>query len=910
MTNRSNPSENSCAIWISTDTIAVPLNLSGETRAGAKLRRYHLENHGDVYLRPTDLNPDEANADRRVENGYIALRLQTAPIGDPDARPVSVEKVRELLRGPLVVQVAQPGVGTSPGALMETSVQIGPVLDEVYAAAKDDPVGPHWEEGVPTLSLWAPTATRVSLLLWGDPEADPKRMDATLNEATGIWSVLGESSWRDRQYLWEVNVYTPALGAAVTNQVTDPYSTGLTVDSVRSVLVDLKDPEWKPEGWGQGIPPALRTQAAQSLYELHVRDFSIWDQSVPPNLRGTYSAFTLENSEGVRHLRSLAEAGLTSVHLLPTYDIASNSIPEDRATQKIPAVDGIDLTPENEKKLERLPGWSPSGESQQAAVADVIDQDGFNWGYDPLHWGAPEGSYASNGNQVGGRRTLEFRRMVRALHKMDLRVVQDVVYNHTMEHGSHDQSVLDRVVPGYYHRLDACGKVESSTCCSNVATERMMAEKLMVDTLVTWAKDYHVDGFRFDLMGHHSLENMVAVRAALDGLTVAEDGVDGSAIYLYGEGWDFGEVAGDALFTQATQGNLAGTGIGAFNDRLRDAVRGGGPTDFDHRFEQGFASGLLTDPNPIASSHYTEEQSEYKAKRYALLIMLGLVGSLADYRLNTPEGNLLGKDLDYSGQKAGFAKEPQECVNYVEAHDNESLYDSNVFKLPEGAPMAVRARLQVLANATVILGQAPAFLAAGTEILRSKSLDRDSYNSGDWFNAIDWSANRNTFGSGLPMAFKNQSKWHVMAPLLENPTLKPDRNHMVEAREMILDLLRVRSSTALLTLGSAAAIQQKVTFPLGHLTTPGVILMAVDDSDDPVDPNYRGAIVVFNASGETWEGQVEGWEGRRLALHPALESGSDPAVKHTAWHSETGKVQVPPRTAAVLVEKRTVKNVG
>ena len=160
-------------------------------------------------------------------------------------------------------------------------------------------------------------------------------------------------------------------------------------------------------------------------------------------------------------------------------------------------------------------------------------------------------------------------------------------------------SVLDRIVPGYYQRLDAAGAVQTSTCCQNVATEHAMGQKIMVDSVVSWARNYHVDGFRFDLMGHHSKANMLAVRAALDRLTPARDGVDGRSIYLYGEGWNFGEVADNALFTQATQGNLGGTGIGTFSDRLRDAVRGGGPFDEDPR-KQGFGSGESTDPNGAA----------------------------------------------------------------------------------------------------------------------------------------------------------------------------------------------------------------------------------------------------------------------------------------------------------------------
>ncbi|UUZ57898.1 hypothetical protein [Nocardioides sp. B-3] len=202
---------------------------------------------------------------------------------------------------------------------------------------------------------------------------------------------------------------------------------------------------------------------------------------------------------------------------------------------------------------------------------------------------------------------MEFRRMVQGLNATGLQVVMDVVYNHTAAHGQAATSVLDKVVPGYYQRLSATGAVESSTCCSNTATEHAMMEKLMIDSVLTRARDYKVNGFRFDLMGHHSLENMQRLRSALDALTVSRDGVDGRSIYLYGEGWNFGEVANDARFVQATQLNLAGTGIGSFSDRLRDAVRGGGPFDDNPRV-QGFGSGLFTDANGDAVNGTVEEQ--------------------------------------------------------------------------------------------------------------------------------------------------------------------------------------------------------------------------------------------------------------------------------------------------------------
>ena len=208
-----------------------------------------------------------------------------------------------------------------------------------------------------------------------------------------------------------------------------------------------------------------------------------------------------------------------------------------------------------------------------------------------------------------------------------------------------------------------------------------MMGKLMVDSVVTWAKQYKVDGFRFDLMGHHPKANMLAVRTALDELTPAKDGVDGKKIFLYGEGWNFGEVANNARFVQATQANMAGTGIGTFNDRLRDAVRGGGPFDGDPGI-QGFGSGLYADPNgnPING---TPAEQRARLLHYQDLIKVGLTGNLADYRFVDRNGNVVtGAEVDYNGSPAGYTADPQEAITYVDAHDNETLFDAYAAKLP------------------------------------------------------------------------------------------------------------------------------------------------------------------------------------------------------------------------------------
>jgi pullulanase-type alpha-1,6-glucosidase len=875
------------AHWIDADTITWPAGL-GSTAAGATWQLYSSADaalgvaDGEVTGGdPIDLTViDGGLTDAQKEtfpalSSYIALRVADGT----DAAA--------LVKGQLAVaQRNADGVLTG-----FTGVQIAGVLDDLYADALDDmTLGVAFQGNKPTFRLWAPTAQTATLLTW-EPGAtgDPVRHEATWDAASGTWSVAGKKALKGDEYLWEVVVYAPTTGKIEKNAVTDPYSVALTVNSDRSVAVDLSDKAHKPKAWEKTTAPKIDQPADRAIYELHIRDFSFTDETVPENERGTYKAFTHEDSAGMTQLAQLADAGMNTVHLLPSFDIAT--IEEDRATQAVPPCD--------------LASFAPDSSQQQACINAIRDADGFNWGYDPFHFFAPEGSYAVDPN--GGARVAEFRSMVGALHQTGLQVVLDQVFNHTAESGQGQRSVLDQVVPGYYQRLNAAGGVETSTCCQNVATGHAAAEKLMVDSVVMWARDYKVDGFRFDLMGHHSKANMLAVRAALDELTLKKDGIDGKAVYLYGEGWNFGEVANNTLFEQATQGQLGGTGIGTFNDRLRDGVHGGSPVDGSSTFEQGFGTGLGTDPNgsPVDPADRTlGEQTD--------LVKLGLAGNLRDFAFEASDGTVkTGAEVDYNGSPAGYADQPDEVINYVDAHDNETLFDLGVLKLPTDTPMTDRVRMNTLSLATVTLSQSVSFWHAGTELLRSKSLDRNSYNSGDWFNRIDWTGQESTFGSGLPMQADNGEKWPIMAPLLANPALKPAASDIGSAEAAALDMLRVRSEVDLLRLGSADLIERKVSFPNGGVDAdPGVIVMVIDDLlGENVDPELEGALVVFNASPEATAQTVADLAGRGFALTPALANGADPVVKTTTWDAATGTVTVPARSVAVLVDTEAVDTV-
>ncbi|MGA5086705.1 pullulanase-type alpha-1,6-glucosidase [Streptomyces pseudogriseolus] len=845
------------AVWIDRSTLV------WDGSAAAASTQLLASRTGSVTVTDGKLNPGDARWIRLTKSALTDAQKATFPhlasgtawTVDPRDR----DRVREALRG----QVVATQRAANGAVLAATGVQIAGVLDDLYAAgATKAKLGPVFRHGRPTLSVWAPTARDVSLEI-GDRTVRMRRDDAT-----GVWSVTGPASWKGEEYRYAVTVWAPSTRELVTNKVTDPYATALTTDSERSLVVDLADRSLRPRGWdGYAKPKAVPLKDAQ-IQELHIRDFSVADRTA--DHPGTYLAFTDKDSDGSRHLRELAEAGTSYVHLLPAFDIAT--IPERKSDQATVDCD--------------LASYPADSDKQQECVAKAAAKDAFNWGYDPYHYTVPEGSYATDPD--GTARTVEFRKMVKALNEDGLRVVMDVVYNHTAASGQAKTSVLDRIVPGYYQRLLADGSVATSTCCANTATENAMMGKLVVDSVVTWAKEYKVDGFRFDLMGHHPKANILAVRKALDELTLAKDGVDGKKIILYGEGWNFGEIADDARFVQATQKNMAGTGIATFSDRARDAVRGGGPFDEDPGV-QGFASGLYTDPNSSAVNGTPAEQKA-RLLHYQDLIKVGLSGNLADYTFTDTTGTeVKGSQVDYNGAPAGYAAAPGDALAYADAHDNESLFDALAFKLPKDTPAADRARMQVLAMATAALSQGSALSQAGTDLLRSKSLDRNSYDSGDWFNAIHWNcADGNGMGRGLPPAADNQDKWPYARPLLGS--VRVGCPQIEGASAAYRDLLRIRTTEKVFSLDTADQVQDRLSFPLsGKDETPGVITMTLGD-----------LVVVFNATPERQEQRVAALAGQAHRLHPVQAAGGDAVVKTSSYTKATGTFHVPARTVAVF----------
>ncbi|MCC6242858.1 MAG: DUF3372 domain-containing protein, partial [Gemmatimonadaceae bacterium] len=577
-----------------------------------------------------------------------------------------------------------------------------------------------------------------------------------------------------------------------------------------------------------------------------------------------------------QHLRALQRAGVTDVHLLPVFDLAT--VPERGC-----------VTPK--------PRGSAASDSQQATVLETAATDCYNWGYDPLHYTVPEGSYTSNPAD-GAVRVREMRQLVQSLHALGLRVGMDVVYNHTSASGQHLHSVLDRIVPGYYHRLNARGDVETSTCCANTATEHRMMAKLMIESVATWVRQYHVDAFRFDLMGHQP-------RDVMEQLQHTVDSVAGRHIALIGEGWDFGEVANGARFVQASQLSLNGSGIGTFSDRARDAIRGGGPGDNGRaqRERQGYITGLVYDRNAFAPATDNTET----LMRAADMVRVGLAGTLSSYRLRTFRDDTLTLDrIDYAGQPAGYVREPAEVVNYVENHDNQTLFDVAAFKLRDETSATDRARVQTLGAALNAFSQGIAYFHAGQEVLRSKSMDRNSFDSGDWFNRIDWSLRQNYFGTGLPPARDNTDSWPLMQPLLANAAIRPSPADIRFTRDAFLDLLRIRASSSLFRLRSTTDVLERLTFfNTGSTQQPTVVAAHLNGASYP-GANYQALVYLVNVDTVAHTVTNTALRGRAYVLHPVhrAASAADQRARRATFDATVGAFTVPARTAVVWVLER------
>lgn len=495
--------------------------------------------------------------------------------------------------------------------------------------------------------IWSPVAERAQLLFYNQGTGgEPTAVHEMTKSNGGTWLAVVNPVPEGIFYAFRVMIKGKWM-----NEVPDPYARAVGINGKRAMVVDFK--KTHPPGWENDKSPVFKNKTDAILYELHVRDASIHASSGIKN-KGKFLGLTetgTQNDEGLSTgLDHLKELGITHVHLLPSYDFYS-----------------VDENTPNKAQ--------------------------YNWGYDPLNYNVPEGSYSTNPYD-GITRIKEFKQLIQTFHQNGLRVVMDVVYNHTM---LTENSYFNQLVPGYYYRQTKEGKFSNATACGNeTASERFMMRKFMLESLQYWVKEFHVDGFRFDLMGVHDIETMNRISQELH--KIKPD------ILLYGEGWTAGASPLPDSLRALKKNAYQLDRIGVFSDDIRDAIKG---SVFEHE-DKGFVSGKAG-----------MEES----------IKFGIVAACRHPQVDYSKVN-------YS--KAPYAGQPWHTVTYCECHDNHVLWDKLAISA-KAADEAERIAMHKLALSIVLTSQGIAFLHAGTEFLRTKKGVENSFESPDSINAIDWS---------------------------------------------------------------------------------------------------------------------------------------------------------------------------
>ena len=517
-------------------------------------------------------------------------------------------------------------------------------------------LGAKYNKNETIFTLWAPTADSVKVALYGkngnDTDKNPEEVIQMNKGENGEWSVKINRDLKGEYYNYIVNVN------GKENRVIGPYAKAVGVNGKRAMVIDLN--ETNPNGWNEDKKPKLDNTTDAVIYEMHIRDFSIDDNS-GITYKGKYNGVWQDNTTipgtdiktGVNHLKEL---GVNIVHLLPTFDY--ESIDESR-----------------------------------------LYQPQYNWGYDPQNYNVPEGSYSTD-PYTAQVRIREFKEMVQNLHKSGIRVVMDVVYNHT---GSTENSHLNLTVPGYYHRQNQSGGFSNGSGCGNeIASERSMVRRMMVDSVKYWAEEYHIDGFRFDLMALHDIDTMKEIRKELNKID--------ESIIIYGEGWTGGDtplpVEDRAL--KANTYKFENEQIAAFSDDIRDGIKGS----------------VFIDENPGFVNGGTGFEESIK---------FGIVASTKH------------QDIDYSKVNYSdkpWSNQPYQTVTYTSAHDNYTLWDKLQLTNKEASDEEL-VQMNKMAAAIVLTSQGIAFIHAGDEFARTKvnadgSLNENSYNSPDSVNRLDW----------------------------------------------------------------------------------------------------------------------------------------------------------------------------
>lgn len=562
-----------------------------------------------------------------------------------------------------------------------------PMAFDDYPIYEGEDLGLTYSPQKSTFKIWSPPAKEVTLWLYAEGEGGEAFAEYEMNrDLLGVWSYIVEKDIKWAYYSFQVKI-----GETWLDEVPDPYAKAVGVNGKRAQVIDLA--ETNPAGWEQDQRPPLENFTDIILYELHFRDLSMDPNSGIQN-KGKFLGITETGTKslegeptGLDHIKDL---GVTHVHILPSYDFLSvdESKPE-----------------ENE----------------------------FNWGYDPQNYNVPEGSYATDPYN-GAVRIKEFKQMVKTLHDNGLRVVLDVVYNHT---GVTETSLFNQLVPGYYYRQNEMGMFSNASACGNeTASDRAMFRKFMIESVKYWAQEYHLDGFRFDLMGIHDIETMNQISAALKEID--------PTIFVYGEGW----TAGDSPLPYEDRALKRFTHrfdqVAAFSDNMRDGLKG---HVFTHD-ARGFISGL-------------EGMKE--------TVKFGITAS-------TQHDQVLYDSVHWLDEPKPWAREPYQTINYFSCHDNHTLWDRLTLSCPD-ASEAEKIQMQKLAAASLLTSQGVSFLHAGSEMLRTKNGEENSYESPDEINQLDWSRKAKykdvyNYFKGLIQLRKNHPAFRMMTTEMVQKHLK------------------------------------------------------------------------------------------------------------------------------------------
>lgn len=546
-------------------------------------------------------------------------------------------------------------------------------------------LGVTYSPAASILRVWSPPAEMMKLKLYRSSTGDDLREEVNcLKGANGVWKAELKGDRKGTFYTFQAKVNGRWL-----EEHPDPYAKAVGTNGKRGQIIDFK--ETNPKGWESDKAPVLKNPTDAVIYELHVRDLSIAENSGITQ-KGKFLGLTesgTTNSHGQKTgIDHMAELGITHIHLLPVFDYSS----VDESTPDVPQ---------------------------------------FNWGYDPLNFNVPEGSY-STVPADGKVRISEFKKMVQALHSKGIRVVMDVVYNHT---GPTQNSNFNQLVPGYYYRQwEKDNSFSNASGCGNeTASDRYMVRKFIVESVCWWAKEYHIDGFRFDLMAIHDIETMNAVSAALHAID--------PSILIYGEGW----TAGDSPLPEKHRALKAHAkqleGIAVFSDDIRDAIKG---SVFEDK-STGFASGAA---NTLES------------------VKFGIVAAG-----NHPQIDFA--KVNYS--KAPYTNAPSQVINYVSCHDNHTLYDKLKVSRPNASEEDI-IRMHKLANTIVFTSQGIPFLHAGVEIKRTKGGEHNSFNKPDSVNRINWEWKQTN--AGLFDYYKDLVTFRKDHPAFRMPTHEMVAQHL------------------------------------------------------------------------------------------------------------------------------------